>query len=111
MIDHVDLVEFLDAVSALKNKNLRPPTTKDLADALFMSRGAIEYRVKLLQEAGVLVKPSERSAGNFIILEGEMYMPPPWMQASDGAKKQFLYRMLSEKRQRNSRQHKGELNG
>ena len=75
MIDHKDLFEVVSAVVAYAEKHRCPPTIKELSEALFMSRGAVEYRLKYLQRIGLVQDNAPRQS---VRLVGEMYLPPLW---------------------------------
>ena len=73
-------------------------TAQGLAKKLYISRGAVERRVKYLLSMGLVT--GDLRCGLF--LKDEMYLPPPWL-VSTGAEED-IFKLMPEKNQRN---HKG----
>ena len=74
MIDHIELNKFIISIINLTSEQGHPPTITELAEKTFMSRGAVEHRLRYLWDMK-LIKDTWRQS---IHLEGETYIPPQW---------------------------------
>jgi hypothetical protein len=94
MIDQVDINDVAVAIVRYIEKNNITPTVTQLANVMFLTRGAVENRIRYMRKMG-LVQHAWRQA---IHLTGEMYLPPPWVDDMD-----YIIERLPEKNRRLAR--------
>lgn len=98
MINHNDLNTFVKAIVNIIARTGCHPSTRELADELFMSKGSVERRLQYLKDMG-LARDIYRKG---IHLTGEVYLPPTWAGDQD-----FLFEKLPQKNQNLSRSNNG----